>query len=152
MLDDLGAPLLEFFVPGEPRTQGSKTQGIRKDGSPYMRENKTGQWKQWRETVEQEAFIAGRLRRLTPDDRFAPFFLQITFRLGPRPKTIPPSRLFKTTTPDVDKLVRAVLDGLTGQVYKDDCQVVGVLALKDYGTPGAEIKVWRLTDRSQLPV
>lgn len=35
--------------------------------------------------------------------------------------------------PDLDKLVRAVLDGLTGVAYEDDSQVVIVQANKTYG-------------------
>jgi Holliday junction resolvase RusA-like endonuclease len=44
--------------------------------------------------------------------------------------------------PDVDKLSRAVLDGLTGQLYRDDAQVVTKLAEKHYGEPArVEIEV-----------
>lgn len=35
--------------------------------------------------------------------------------------------------PDLDKLVRAVLDGLTGVAYEDDSQVVLLQANKTYG-------------------
>lgn len=43
---------------------------------------------------------------------------------------------FVTTTPDVDKLIRSTLDGLTGVVFLDDKQVVRVHARKHY-TDGA---------------
>lgn len=35
--------------------------------------------------------------------------------------------------PDLDKLIRAVLDGLTGVAYEDDSQVVLIQANKTYG-------------------
>jgi crossover junction endodeoxyribonuclease RusA len=35
--------------------------------------------------------------------------------------------------PDLDKLIRAVLDGLSGVAYEDDCQVVTITAHKHYG-------------------
>jgi len=38
----------------------------------------------------------------------------------------------KITKPDVDKLVRAVLDAMTGVVFVDDAQVVSVQAAKWY--------------------
>jgi Holliday junction resolvase RusA-like endonuclease len=38
-----------------------------------------------------------------------------------------------TVPPDLDKLIRAVLDGLTGVAYKDDGQVVKITAVKIYG-------------------
>ena len=34
---------------------------------------------------------------------------------------------------DIDKLCRAVLDGLTGVIYADDSQVVSLVATKAYG-------------------
>ena len=44
--------------------------------------------------------------------------------------------------PDLDKLLRAVLDGLTeGGAWLDDSQVVEIDAGKRYGTPGCEIEV-----------
>ncbi len=45
--------------------------------------------------------------------------------------------------PDLDKLVRAVLDGLTmAGAFSDDAQVTEIIARKSYGTrPGAAIRV-----------
>ena len=42
-----------------------------------------------------------------------------------------------TTAPDLDKLVRSVLDALTEVVYLDDAQVVEVLAVKRYADVAA---------------
>jgi Holliday junction resolvase RusA-like endonuclease len=45
-------------------------------------------------------------------------------------------------TPDLDKLVRAILDSLTGIVWMDDSQVCSIYASKSYGEhPGATITV-----------
>lgn len=47
-----------------------------------------------------------------------------------------------TTPPDLDKLVRSVLDALTGIVYDDDKQVVSITASKHYADrPHARILV-----------
>lgn len=44
--------------------------------------------------------------------------------------------------PDVDKLARAILDGITGVVLRDDSQVSELWAVKTYGEqPGADIIV-----------
>lgn len=43
--------------------------------------------------------------------------------------------LFPTVRPDIDKLTRGVLDGLTGALYRDDAQIVRKYAEKHYGTP-----------------
>ena len=51
-----------------------------------------------------------------------------------RPKSIKESqRPFPIVAPDIDKLQRCILDGLTGIIYKDDCQVTNVVASKSYG-------------------
>ena len=51
-------------------------------------------------------------------------------------------RMFPSVKPDLDKLVRAVLDGLTGVAYEDDSQVVFIKATKTYGeTQGVWIKI-----------
>ena len=42
---------------------------------------------------------------------------------------------------DVDKLIRATHDALTGIVWTDDSQCVELLATKGYGEPGVEIMV-----------
>ena len=43
---------------------------------------------------------------------------------------------------DLDKLVRSVLDGLTGVAFGDDCQVTALTASKSYGSdPGVHIRV-----------
>lgn len=54
-----------------------------------------------------------------------------------------PARLI--SKPDEDKMVRAVLDGLTGVVFKDDAQVDIILAYKRYCTPGDPLDPERTT-------
>lgn len=41
--------------------------------------------------------------------------------------------------PDLDKLVRAVLDGLTGVAYDDDSQVIGLAASKAWSAKGVTV-------------
>jgi len=53
--------------------------------------------------------------------------------------------IYKTTKPDVDKLVRSIADALTGIVFGDDAQVVQMTCRKAYGSPArAEIQVREL--------
>jgi len=40
------------------------------------------------------------------------------------------------TKPDVDNLVKAVMDGLNGIAYEDDSQVVRITARKEWGEEG----------------
>jgi len=58
----------------------------------------------------------------------------------PKPRTV--KRNYPTVPPDLDKLVRAVLDALTAICYVDDSQVVELYAKKIYGiTPGVRIQI-----------
>lgn len=75
-----------------------------------------------------------------------PVQLRITFYL-PRPKTV--KRDLPTVPPDLDKLIRAVGDGLTdSQIWTDDSLVVSLVCEKVYADdrePGADIEIHSVT-------
>lgn len=54
----------------------------------------------------------------------------VIFMMKP-PKSV--TRRYPHVKPDLDKLIRAVLDGLTGVAYEDDSQVVSIESSKCYG-------------------
>lgn len=56
--------------------------------------------------------------------------LEYTFR---KPDSVSKKRMHQVVKPDLDKLVRATGDALTGVIYHDDAQVVEVIARKLYG-------------------
>lgn len=87
----------------------------------------------WRSLIGWEAKVAG------AEPHALPVKITISFYM-PRPKTV--KRAYPSVAPDLDKLIRAVLDGLTGVAYADDGQVVQIHAQKLYGASvGAEIKL-----------
>lgn len=52
----------------------------------------------------------------------------------PRPASVShKSRPYPTVAPDVDKLARAVIDAMTGSVWKDDAQLIELRVTKTYG-------------------
>jgi crossover junction endodeoxyribonuclease RusA len=58
----------------------------------------------------------------------------------PKPRTV--KRTFPSVAPDLDKLIRGVLDALTAIAYLDDGQVIDINAAKVYAlTPFCEINV-----------
>ena len=72
-----------------------------------------------------------------------PIRLELVFVLA-RGKTV--RREYPTVKPDIDHLIRAIFDSLTGITYFDDGQVVEVTARKVYGdTPGVQVTVSPLT-------
>ncbi len=69
----------------------------------------------------------------------SPFFYKTTpLRLGLVFKLTPPkrkTRLWPTTTPDLDNLAKTVMDALTGVVYENDSQIVQLFLSKVYTVP-----------------
>jgi crossover junction endodeoxyribonuclease RusA len=64
----------------------------------------------------------------------------------PKPKSLPKRRpCSPTKKPDLDKLIRSVLDALTGVVWNDDAQVVCLVCSKHYADrPGCRAVVMLL--------
>tara|TARA_R110000782_G_scaffold72294_1_gene144818 strand:- start:405 stop:806 length:402 start_codon:yes stop_codon:yes gene_type:complete len=114
--------MLEVTVLGIPQPQGSKTvySGRAVDANAKK-------LKPWRREVTATVRKNVRDWQLTPD----PIKLTVRF-LMPRPKTV--TRAHHTVKPDLDKLVRAICDGITdaGVVWVDDSQVVQIRATKAY--------------------
>jgi Holliday junction resolvase RusA-like endonuclease len=73
-------------------------------------------------------------RRRDPIQRIVPLILDVTFFFA-RPQRLKKSTTEKTTRPDLDKLVRAVGDAITGIIAEDDSQIVQISASKKFGLP-----------------
>jgi Holliday junction resolvase RusA-like endonuclease len=131
-------------VLGEPQPQGSKTVIQQKGRRPRMIEDNPGT-APWRERVERAAAAAmtGRHSGYPRDLLTGPLELRVTFVFR-RPaghfgtgrnagRLKPSAPLYVRTRPDVDKLLRAIGDAITGTVCRDDAQLVIVHAEKHYG-------------------
>lgn len=124
--------MIEFHVPGDPAPQGSKN-AYQRGGRIVLVEAST-RVKPWRAAVTLMAQEAA-TGTLT-----GPVAVTLHFALT-RPKSS--KRHQPTTKPDLDKLVRAVLDGITDSgIWKDDSQVCQLTAAKTYGpTPGVQVRI-----------
>lgn len=72
-----------------------------------------------------------------------PVTIELYFRLR-KPRTV--KREYPTVPPDLDKLIRSVLDALTGIAYDDDSQVVEIQAHKSYGEdPGLDVTIQKFS-------
>ena len=131
---------LDFFVDGKPAPQGSK----RHVGGGRMIESSKAlpAWRQRIEDVAAKAVAESACWPWLPVEAH-PVAVELWFVM-PRPLRL------KTTVPhirrpDVDKLARAVLDGITGIVLTDDSLVTELLARKRTAepdeTPGVHIRV-----------
>jgi len=123
-------------VPGKPISQGSMSVF---NGRIVHQKNR--ELMAWRGVIYE-------MCRDSMEPIEGPVKVCIVFRM-PEPKKN--SRRWPHVRPDLDKLARAVLDGLTGAAFADDCQVVDLQAVKVYGEPGAEITIEGLKDET-LPI
>jgi Holliday junction resolvase RusA-like endonuclease len=138
-----------FWVAGTPVEQGSKTSGLRKDGSPYMRDSNSKKLKPWREQVEAVA-KAVRGATLTGPVEVNMIFAKERpkghYGTGRNADVLKASApRYPTTKPDIDKLQRSILDALTAAgCFTDDSYVISTTATKIYaarGNAGARITV-----------
>jgi Holliday junction resolvase RusA-like endonuclease len=120
---------------------------IGKNGKPIIRTattNANPKTKGWEQLVREQAQTVAAAGVFV-----GPVVLTVTFRL-PRPQSLPKRSVHHTKKPDVDKLVRATNDALTGVLYIDDSQVVDLHARKCYAaigaTPSAHITVEEACD------
>lgn len=118
-------------VYGTPAPKGSRTLGTRRDGSHYTRPAASGEHAWVQAVARQAQWTASQLEPPRP-----PYRVELCFYLA-RPKTPAHEHPSKV---DVDKLARAVLDGLVqGRLLTDDRHVVELAARKGWaGTPAGE--------------
>lgn len=126
--------LLKTDVYGVPRPQGSKN-GFVRGGRVVMVEAASG-LKEWRSAVANNVGLEARRNGWVRLDKDTPAHVTLEFTFT-RPKSV--KRLFHTVKPDVDKLTRAVLDGISQcqVVWADDAQVVSLFVAKRYGDQDA---------------
>jgi Holliday junction resolvase RusA-like endonuclease len=154
-------PRLEFFVPGQPVPQGSKTALISKSTGRPLVLDKDVRLPQWRQKVTSYALDAVAQNNPAGYPLVGPIGAQIIFFMPrlethylpanskrDRPELRPSAPTHKDTAPDIDKLLRAILDSLTdARVWGDDGQVVFVTTQKcyeDYRGPGVLISIGRM--------
>ncbi|WP_378734959.1 RusA family crossover junction endodeoxyribonuclease [Nocardia brasiliensis] len=116
-----------LWVPGQPAPQGSKRHvggGRMVESSKFL--------KPWRNLVAQRARQAGF------EPATGPIAVAVAFVMR-RPLSAPKTKhVHAIRRPDVDKLVRAILDGLSGIAYADDSQVTQLYAEKRLAVTGED--------------
>lgn len=127
--------MLTFTVYGKPEPQGSTRAFVVKGRPIITSDNK--KLKPWRQQVAltAQAVMDGNVYLQDA----APIGVSVAFYFD-RPKSVKAAA--KTTKPDIDKLLRGILDALTGIVFADDSQVIRCAATKQFDSPArAEISV-----------
>jgi crossover junction endodeoxyribonuclease RusA len=137
--------MITFFVPGIPVAKGSARAFVVK-GRAIVSQTNAAKQKPWASLISTMAVDAG-VRLIER----GPAFVDLAFVM-PRPKSHYRGKAmtlrddaphYHASKPDADKLLRLVLDSLTGIAYIDDAQVQVRSAEKVYGTsPGVWVRIW----------
>jgi Holliday junction resolvase RusA-like endonuclease len=128
--------MFSFRIYGEPAPQGSK----RYVGNGRFIEA-SAKLKPWRSAIRDAAVLAFSEFAFTE-----PVIVTVIFVM-PKLKTV--KRLWPSVAPDLDKLCRALGDGLSvdANIIADDSLIVGWVASKVYGdTPGALVTIRLATE------
>lgn len=145
---------ITITVLGEPSPEGStRAFYLKKLNRTVTTHQNQKSLEAWRNRVATEAQRALEGREWTSDCASA-YIVDVDFVLS-RPPSVPEhKRLHPIVKPDIDKLVRAINDALTGILFIDDCQVVSMKVSKDYSDdrrPGAYIVVSRFQNQVERP-
>ncbi len=125
--------MISFFVPGIPIPKGSRKNFICRRTGVIRSKDDNPKTKPWEIAIASVS--RGKMSGLLP--MAGPVGMKVTFQM-PRRKGTPKSAHWHTKKPDVDKLERALLDGLkTGGVFVDDSQVCRIDKEKKYAFPGS---------------
>jgi Holliday junction resolvase RusA-like endonuclease len=153
---------VSFTVRGVPVPQGSKRALVhRSTGRAVVIEQGGQRHKDWRQDVKSAA-VEAMGWRVSEDGikvfgqpvMTGPVGVSICFTV-PKPKSAPKTRrIWPDKRPDLDKLVRAILDAITGEVIADDAQVTELRAYKVYPgeghqslpQPGVVVAVWEIQE------
>ncbi len=142
--------MITFTVYGNAVAKGSmKSFPLMKGGQPVLGKggrpvtittHDNPKTKEWQQLVANAAQAYGPGTLLD-----GPVMLKLIFYLQ-RPKSLTPKkRPYPIVKPDLDKLIRAVGDGLKGIIYAEDARIIRLVAGKFYcefgDTPRVEITV-----------
>lgn len=122
---------ISFFVFGNPVSQG-RARIARMGNCVRMYDPEKS--KSWKESIRWQA-IENKISMFT-----GAIVLGLTFYL-PRPKSLPKKVIHHTKKPDLDNLIKAVKDALKGITWKDDSQVVKIIALKLYAVEKTGVRI-----------
>ncbi|MDD5511327.1 MAG: RusA family crossover junction endodeoxyribonuclease [Dehalococcoidales bacterium] len=131
--------VVHFTTFGNPVPQGS-TRAFVKAGKAVVTQHSARKLKDWRGAIAAVAQDVQR-EQLFYDEKGV-YAVKAVFYLR-RPKSLPKKVRRHYKRPDLDKLVRALLDALTGVLIPDDSHVFQVEAEKRYAEadqpPGVEV-------------
>lgn len=130
--------MIKFTVPGKPVPQGRPR--VTHTGHVYYPKES----QDYRELVRETAKIRmeGRERLAGPVGVMIEFELQSPPSWTKKKTKAAYDGVWHTSKPDIDNMIKAILDGINGICIDDDSQVAMLTAFKRYGdNPGASVTI-----------
>ncbi len=127
--------MIQFTVYGKPEPQGSsRAVSVKGYARPFIT-SANKKLKPWRQEIANTAAAVAVQLGIQPIAKEIPIAMSLNFYFE-KPPSVSKRRVHPTVKPDVDKLIRGILDSLTGIIYVDDSQVVRFDEIqKHYGVP-----------------
>lgn len=133
---------LAFTIPGDPRGKGRPRATTIGGHARMFTDSKTASYENLVKLAASQA-LAGR----SPFD--CPLTVIVTVRMVPAASSSAKKRaamlsgeMAPTKLPDLDNVVKAVLDGCNKVAFRDDALVVSLIARKQYAaTPGVDVEI-----------
>lgn len=133
--------IINFTVPGEPVAKARARSFVRNGHVAHYTPEKTARYENLVRLAAQQA-MAGR----SPIE--GPVRLTVVAILGipvswslKKQRAAAVGEVLPTKKPDLDNILKAIKDGMNGVTWRDDAQVVQVVASKAYGQPGVCVTV-----------
>lgn len=147
--------MISFTVRGNPVAQGSMVAFMPKNGlRPILHASNDNELMKWRREIGKAANLA--MRDTFPAGKEVPIRVRACFFIsryvgGDEFSGKKWKAKYCTVFPDVDKLARALLDGLKGICFDDDKQVTELCASKDFSEePRVEVVVEEVSVEQEM--
>jgi len=153
--------VLDVTAHGRPRSKGSHVPQVTAGGKLRAAAVQEDDLARWERTIRSAASMARVAARRDDPPSYpttawrGPVIVLARFRLT-RPRRLADTMAAEPAlvVPDLDKITRALLDGLNGIAYADDKQVVALVATKAYASPlerpGVTVRVAALEDYDEI--
>jgi Holliday junction resolvase RusA-like endonuclease len=143
--------MIDVYVEGRPAPKGSRISVTGKDGRTWTRPASKYE-EGWEKAVKAATQVAMRHAH----DPGPPYAVSVEIRVAAPKRRIDRKRWWPSQH-DVDKLVRATIDGLVkGGAMTDDRHVIALTASKRYCAtdemPGASAQISQVAQMQELPV
>lgn len=132
---------ITFTIPGEPVAKGRARSFIRAGHVAHYTPDKTARYENLVKLAAQQAMV-GEPPIDGPVALVVRAFLSIPQSWSQKKqRSAATGEITPTKRPDLDNIVKAIKDGANGVTWKDDSQVIDVIASKRYGQPRVEVEV-----------